>query len=165
MSKCLITGTFDPPTRGHEYIVERALRVFDEVAVAILVNPDKHACFPAEERISMFREAFGDAIEVFYYEGWAVDAAKAVSADVLVRGIRGAADLEYEREMAEYNAAHGMDTIFFFAPESLSNVSSTTVRDALEKGADTKEYLSEGVNRRALAYMEGKNGGHSSDHR
>ena len=152
MSKCLITGTFDPLTLGHESVIKRALSVFDRVAVAILVNPDKKALFSVEERIRMIESVFGEKVEVFFHDGWAVDAAKNVHADVLVRGIRGEQDLAYEEEMARYNREHGVETTFFFADEGLETVTSTAVRTALLQGNDVKEYLSENVYRLVTAY-------------
>ncbi|MBQ9370317.1 MAG: pantetheine-phosphate adenylyltransferase [Clostridia bacterium] len=152
MSKCLITGTFDPLTIGHEAVIKRALTVFDHVAVAILVNPDKETMFSVEERIRMVKSVFGEKVEVFYSDGWAVDAAKETHADVLVRGIRGEGDLSYEEEMARYNRDHGVETVFFFAEAGLTEVTSTAVRTALEAGTDVKDYLSEDVYRLVTEY-------------
>ena len=145
MSKCLITGTFDPPTLGHEAIIRRAQSVFDSVAVAILVNPEKDTMFSAEERVRMLSGVFGEKVQVFFFDGWAVDAAKSVQADVLVRGIRGMQDVAYEEDMARYNREHGMETIFFFADAAVTDVTSTKVRSALQKGESVKDYLSEDV--------------------
>ena len=147
MSKCLITGTFDPPTLGHEAIIERALAVFDCVIVAVLVNPDKETMFSLQDRIEMLRLRFGKKVEVLSDPGWAVDVAKKVGADVLVRGIRGDMDLVYEEEMAAYNRAHGVETLFFFAEEEVRDISSTKVRFALCNGECPEDYLSEEVAR------------------
>ena len=111
MSKCLVTGSFDPITLGHEDIIEKAIRAFDEVAVAILVNPERDALFTLEQRESMIRAVFGDRVDVFSYTGLAVEAAQSMGADFLVRGIRDEADLVYETEMADYNRAHGVVTV------------------------------------------------------
>jgi len=156
MSKCLITGTFDPPTLGHEAIIHRALSVFDDVAVSILVNPEKETMFSVEERIRMLTDVCGDKAEVFFWSGWAVDAAKEVHADVLVRGIRGERDALYEEEMARYNREHGMETVFFFADDVLKDVTSTAVRDALEKGENVRQYLSDEVARFVAEYRRTK---------
>jgi len=154
----MITGTFDPPTLGHEAVIKRALAVFDKVAVAVLVNPDKTCLFSVAARVEMLKNVFGDRIEVIAHAGWAVDAAKEVKADVLVRGIRGESDLAYEEEMARYNRAHGKDTLFFFAEKEFEGISSTLARAALTSGGDSQKYMSDGVLKVTAAVMEGKNG-------
>ena len=153
MSKCLVTGSFDPITLGHEDVIEKAIRVFDEVAVAILVNPDRKPLFTLEERESMIRAVFGDRVDVFSYTGRAVDAAKAAGACVLVRGIRGEEDLAYETSMAAFNRAYGVETVFFPADSRLREVSATKAREALQKGGAAK-YIGEGVIALAEKYME-----------
>lgn len=158
MPKCLVTGTFDPPTRGHEAIIEAALNAFDETAVAILVNPEKETMFSVSERLEMLKAAFGDRIEAFFYDGMAVDAAEQAGANVLVRGIRGAGDLPYEREMAAYNRAHGKETVFFFAKEALADVNSTAARAAILRGENAEKYLSKSVATLVTRYRRKKNG-------
>ena len=158
MSKCLVTGTVDPPTRGHEALIEDALGAFEETAVAILVNPEKETMFSVEERLEMLKSAFGDKIEAFFYDGMAVDAAEKVGAALLVRGIRGAEDLAYEREMAAYNRAHGTETVFFFAEEDLADVNSTAAREAILRGENAEKYLSENVAALVARYGRKKNG-------
>ena len=153
MSKCLVTGSFDPITLGHEDIIEKAIRAFDEVAVAILVNPDRDALFTLEQRETMIRAVFGDRVTVFSYTGLAVDAAKSMGADLLVRGIRDAEDLAYETEMADYNRAHGVETVFFLSDSRLRGVSATKARAALLDGCPSK-YIGEGVIALAGQYLE-----------
>ena len=153
MSKCLVTGSFDPITLGHEDIIAKAIRAFDEVSVAILVNPDRSALFSFEERESMIRAVFGDRVDVFSYKGLAVDAAQSMGADFLVRGIRDEADLAYETEMADFNRAHGMETVFFLSDSRLRDVSATKAREALRRG-DADRYISEGVLALASLYLE-----------
>lgn len=155
MSKCLVTGSFDPITLGHEDIIEKAIRAFDEVAVAILVNPDRDPLFSLEERESMIRAVFGDRVDVFSYTGLTVDAARAMGASFLVRGIRDEADLVYETEMADFNRAHGVETVFFLSDSRLRGVSATKAREALLDGAGGK-YIGEGVLALALQYLEGR---------
>lgn len=155
MRKCLVTGSFDPITLGHEDIIEKAIRAFDEVAVAILVNPDRDPLFSLEERESMIRAVFGDRVDVFSYTGLTVDAARAMGASFLVRGIRDEADLVYETEMADFNRAHGVETVFFLSDSRLRGVSATKAREALLDGAGGK-YIGEGVLALALQYLEGR---------
>lgn len=153
MSKCLVTGSFDPITLGHEDVIQKAIRAFDEVAIAILVNPDREPLFTLDERESMIRAVYGDRVEVFSYTGMTVEAAKAMGADFLVRGIRDEADLVYETEMADFNRAHGVETVFFLSDSRLRDVSATKARAALLKGAGEK-YIGEGVLALAKEYLE-----------
>lgn len=158
MSKCLVTGTFDPITLGHEELIKKAIATFDEVSVAVLINPDKTPLFSEEERVSMIEETFGDKVEAFSFSGLAVDAAKCVGASALVRGVRADADIPYEIEMADYNRAWGLETVFFFASEKLKDVSATAARELLKKGIMPDSLMSERAKMLAVNYLEAKNG-------
>ena len=131
----LVTGTFDPVTKGHMEVIEEALRLFDEVVVAVLVNPEKKCMFTPEERLALLNAALSDntRVKTLYSEGYAVDVARRVGADKLVRGVRGEGDEAYENAMAEYNRAHGFDTVFV-TPERYADVSSTRARELISKG-------------------------------
>ena len=151
----MVTGSFDPITLGHQDIIEKALRAFDEVSVAVLVNPDRYPLFSAEQRVNMIQAVFGDRVNAFSFDGLAVDAAKAIGAEFLVRGVRDQADLEYELEMADFNRAHGLETVFFLSDVRLRHVSATKAREGLMSGAD-HSFIDEGVYALASAYLEEK---------
>ena len=153
MSKCLVTGSFDPITLGHQDIIEKALRAFDEVSVAILVNPDRYPLFTADQRAAMIQAVYGDRVNVFTFDGLAVDAAKAIGATFLVRGLRDEDDLAYELEMADFNHAHGVDTVFFLSDVRLRGVSATKAREGLMSGAD-HSFIDEGVYALATEFLE-----------
>lgn len=131
----LVTGTFDPVTKGHMEVIEEALRLFDEVVVAVLVNPEKQCMFTPEERLALLNVALSDntRVKTLYSEDYAVDVARRVGADKLVRGVRGEGDEAYENAMAEYNRSHGFDTVFV-TPERYADVSSTRARELISKG-------------------------------
>lgn len=131
----LVTGTFDPVTKGHMEVIEEALRLFDEVVVAVLVNPEKKCMFTPEERLALLNAALSDntRVKTLYSEDYAVDVARRVGADKLVRGVRGEGDEAYENAMAEYNRSHGFDTVFV-TPERYADVSSTRARELISKG-------------------------------
>lgn len=131
----LVTGTFDPVTKGHMAVIEEALRLFDEVVVAVLVNPEKQCMFTPEERLALLNAALSGntRVKTLYSEDYAVDVARRVGADKLVRGVRGEGDEAYENAMAEYNRAHGFDTVFV-TPERYADVSSTRARELIAKG-------------------------------
>jgi len=153
MSKCLVTGSFDPITLGHQDIIDKALRAFDEVSVAILVNPDRYPLFTTEQRSYMIQAIYGDRVNVFSFDGLAVDAAKAIGATFLVRGIRDEKDLAYELEMADFNRAHGLETVFFLSDARLRGVSATKAREGLMSGAD-HSFIDEGVYALASQFLE-----------
>ena len=131
----LVTGTFDPVTKGHMAVIEEALRLFDEVVVAVLVNPEKKCMFTPEERLALLNAALSGntRVKTLYSEDYAVDVARRVGAGKLVRGVRGEGDAAYENAMAEYNRAHGFDTVFV-TPERYADVSSTRARELISKG-------------------------------
>lgn len=131
----LVTGSFDPVTKGHEAVIDEAARMFDEVAVACLDNPDKKYYFTPEERLAILNAAVADKknVRAFYSSGTAVDAAREAGAGALVRGLRGKEDEEYENAMADYNRERGFETIFV-TPDVYSDVSSTAARALIEKG-------------------------------
>lgn len=131
----MVTGTFDPFTRGHEAVVKEALRQFDEVVVACLVNPEKKCVFTPGERVAIARAALSDEPRagVIFSEDTAVDAMKREGADALVRGLRGGEPDEYETAMSDYNRERGADTVFV-SPDISGEISSTAAREALRKG-------------------------------
>jgi pantetheine-phosphate adenylyltransferase len=126
-------GSFDPLTNGHLDIINRALSVFDEVIVAILVNPEKKPLFSAPERVRIVREAYrGERrVRVDTFSGLLVDYAVAVGASVIVRGLRAISDFEYEFQMALMNRrlSSQIDTVFLMAPEQYSYLSSRLVKE------------------------------------
>ena len=131
----MVTGTFDPFTRGHEAVVKEALRQFDEVVVACLVNPEKKCMFTPSERVAIARAALSGEprARVIFSEDTAVDAMKREGADALVRGLRGGEPDEYETAMSDYNRERGADTVFV-SPDISGEISSTAAREALRKG-------------------------------
>ena len=131
----LVTGTFDPFTKGHEAVVDEALRIFDEVIVAVLVNPEKECMFTPEERLDIINAALSgkNGVKTLYSEKYAVEVARDVGADKLVRGVRGDADVDYENAMAAFNREHGFDTVFVQL-DDYKDVSSTAARELIKKG-------------------------------
>ncbi|MEG1529624.1 MAG: 16S rRNA (guanine(966)-N(2))-methyltransferase RsmD [Clostridia bacterium] len=131
----LVTGSFDPITKGHEEIIAIASKKFDEVVVACLVNPEKTYMFTPSERLQ-FVEAVASNfknVRALYSTDRAVDVAKSVGAKTLVRGLRSNGDIEYEQAMAEYNRGFGFETMFINA-ENFEEISSTLVRSQIKEG-------------------------------
>jgi pantetheine-phosphate adenylyltransferase len=130
----IYAGTFDPPTRGHVWMLEQAARLFDEVVVAIGINPDKRTMFPLAERQSMLRAVSAGLpnVRVATFEHqYLIHYARTVGADVIVRGIRNGDDYEYERAMRHINADLDptVPTVFLMPPRDIAEVSSGVVKN------------------------------------
>lgn len=146
MSKiALFAGSFDPFTKGHKDIVDRALAsVADEVVVAVGVNFQKTCMFSIEERVQAIKDAYKDnpKVSVKAYEGLTTDYAKEIGADFLLRGVRSTKDFEYERDIAEVNRRlTGIETILMLSAPELSCISSSVVRELFSYNKDIKEFL------------------------
>ena len=136
MKKCVFAGTFDQPTVGHEDVVKKCLRLFDEVVVAILVNPQKIALFTVEERLILLNKLFAGEprVRVRTFGGAAVDLLKEEDTPFYVRGVRDAIDFEYENRN-HYASKRLMDdiiTIYLPCEQSHQYVSSTLVRNSIK---------------------------------
>ena len=133
-------GSFDPATRGHEDLIRRAARLCDQLVVAVLINPDKQGLFTMEERKQIAKLTLSDLpnVTVETDSGFLTDFADRMGASVIVKGVRTAVDFEYEQKMAYFNRARNpkIETLYLPADESLSEVSSTVVRQKLTRGED-----------------------------
>ncbi|MCZ2152854.1 MAG: pantetheine-phosphate adenylyltransferase [Bryobacterales bacterium] len=136
----LYPGSFDPLTFGHIDLIERAARLFDNLVVAVVQNPSKHALFSVEERIAVLREVCSkfDNVEVDSFEGLLVNYARRRNASVLIRGIRAISDYEYELQMALMNRRlqPEIETVFLLAGEAYSFISSRMVKEVFALGGD-----------------------------
>ncbi len=135
----LFPGSFDPFTKGHEAILRRVLPLFDKVVVAVGVNTEKHCMFSPEERIERIREAMKDCptVEVTNYSGMTIDLCHQLGAKVIIRGIRTAADFEYEQLIASVNRAQDptIETLLVMADAEHQNISSTLEREKISHAA------------------------------
>lgn len=142
MSKCIFAGSFDPFTKGHEAIVRKCLKMFDEIVIAITINPNKKSFFSLEDRKSFIEKLYGKHahIKVITWEGLAVDLMEQEAANVWVRGVRNSIDYEYETSMYHVNSqlSPGFTTIYIPANQGTLHISSSTVRELLRLG---KTYL------------------------
>jgi pantetheine-phosphate adenylyltransferase len=137
-SLALFPGSFDPITNGHLDIIARSLSVFDEVMIAILVNPEKRPLFTVDERLAIIREAYqGEKrVRVDTFSGLLVEYAQKVQASVIVRGLRAISDFEYEFQMALMNRRlnPAIETVFMMPAEKYSYLSSRLVKEVFELG-------------------------------
>jgi pantetheine-phosphate adenylyltransferase len=142
MSKIIKTalcpGSFDPPTDGHINIVERGLRIFDHITVAVAVNRSKKTLFDPEERAEMLKKLFKDTknVEVDSFEGLLVDYCKKKGIHTILRGIRTVSDYEYELQMSLANRILNPDTetIFMMTEGRFSHISSSIIKEVISFG-------------------------------
>lgn len=151
-SLAVFPGSFDPITNGHLDVVERGLRLFDRVRMAILVNPDKKPLFSVEERVAIIREAYrhNPRVEVDTFSGLLVDYAERVGASVIVRGIRAISDFEFEFQMTLMNRRLNprIETVFMMPAESYSYVSSRLVKEVFQLGGRVTDLVPPVVEKR-----------------
>ena len=142
MKRAIYPGSFDPLTFGHIDIIERTVRLFDTVVVALLTNPQKTPLFSVEERVEMLCEVVDvyPNVEVDSFDGLLVEHAAARSATVLLRGIRAISDYEYELQMALMNRrlSPQIETVFMMAHEAYSFISSRLVKEVFGLGGDIR---------------------------
>ena len=140
----LFAGTFDPYTRGHHALVERALAMFDKVVVAVGRNLGKNCMFSLEERVSAIEKVYAgnDRVSVAVYDTLTMDFARSVGAVALLRGVRSVKDFEYERDIADINPRlGGMDTVLLISEPEYASVSSSVVRELIKYGKDVSSLL------------------------
>jgi pantetheine-phosphate adenylyltransferase len=142
-------GTFDPFTKGHESIVHRAIPLFDKIIIAVGHNTAKKTYLSLESRKQIISEVFegNDKIDVTHYEGLTVDFCKKMDASYLLRGLRTAADFEYERAIGQINKAMRpeIESVFLLTAPEFTPVNSTIVRDILMHGGDASKFLPSAV--------------------
>ncbi|MDX1718856.1 MAG: pantetheine-phosphate adenylyltransferase [Salegentibacter mishustinae] len=139
MRKAVFPGSFDPITLGHTDIIDRALPLFDEIILAIGTNSNKNYMFSLEERLQFLQKTFKNEpkITVTTYQGLTVDFCKEQDAGFLLRGLRNAQDLEFEKAIGQTNyKMSGIDTLFFITSSGKSHISSTVVRDVIRNNGD-----------------------------
>lgn len=151
MIRCFYAGSFDPPTLGHIDLIRRASRLFDEVVVGVMVNPEKTGMFPADERVAMLRESAEALhnVRVLADKGLTVDMARRAGCQVLLRGVRGTQDVALEEQLAGANRhISGLETLILFTAPEYGYITSSIVRDLIRHGASVEGMVDEPVKRR-----------------
>ena len=162
MRRAIYPGSFDPVTNGHLDIIERGCKLFDEITISILVNPDKQPLFSVEERRDMLTEVLSSInqgscdVRVDSFQGLLVNYAVAQQADVIVRGIRAISDYEYEFQMALMNRRlePGIETVFMMPAETYSYVSSRLVKEVFQLGGTVEGLVPAIVEKRMKEKMK-----------
>lgn len=140
MIAALIPGSFDPPTNGHLDVVRRCAAFCDRLVVAVVANPSKDPLFSVPERMEMLAEELADVpgVEVESFTGLLVDFAVAHDLGVILKGLRGGKDFDYELQMAQMNhTLAGIETLFVPTSPRWGYVSSSLVREVARLGGDT----------------------------
>ena len=158
MTTAVCPGSFDPVTYGHLDIVGRASRLFDEVTVAVLVNPGKHALFSVDERLAMLREVTADVpgIRIEVFEGLLVDFCRERGIDAIVKGLRAITDFDYELQMAQMNSRLAdVETVFVPTSPEWSFLASSLVKEVAGHGGDVSGLVPPTVLARLLERLSG----------
>ena len=145
MKTIVYPGTFDPITNGHTDLVERASHLFDQVIVAVAVNPEKATAFPVEIRVNLAREVLARIpnVEVCSFDNLLVDFVRQRGAGVILRGLRAVSDFEYEFQLASMNRnlAPEIETMFLTPAEQYAYISSSLVREIASLGGDVTHFV------------------------
>jgi len=153
-TRAVYPGSFDPLTNGHLDLIERSLRMFDELIVAVVTNPAKTALFSDAERVEMIREATRDLrrVEILVFEGLLVDFVRSVGARAIIRGLRAVSDFEYEFQMALMNRKlrEEIETVFLMPHEAYSYISSRLIKEVAGYGGAVTGLVPPGVEKRLL---------------
>lgn len=145
----LFAGSFDPFTRGHEVVVEMALRLFDEVVIGVGENVAKQSLLSVEARCQLITDIYksDNRVRVKSYSTLTGDFAREVGATILVRGVRNTVDFEFERTIEATNRQlfPELTTVLISTPAEYMHISSSMVRELLAFGRDVKEYLPQNI--------------------
>jgi pantetheine-phosphate adenylyltransferase len=157
MRRAACPGSFDPVTRGHLDIIGRAADLYDEVVVAVGLNPSKRRMFSFDERTEMLREATSTwpNVTVDSFDGLIVDFCKSRGIQVIVKGLRAISDFDYELQMAQMNLGlQGVETMFMTTNPQYSFLSSSLVKEVATYGGDVSGLVPDAVHARLLARVQ-----------
>lgn len=145
MARAIYPGSFDPMTRGHLDIIQRASRLFDEVIMAVVGNPGKSPLLPIEVRTKLISEVVKDipGVRVGHFLGLTVDFARQNNISIIIRGLRAISDYEAELGMAQANKQllPELETIFLMTKPEYSFISSSTVKEIARLGGDVSQFV------------------------
>jgi pantetheine-phosphate adenylyltransferase len=148
-------GSFDPVTNGHVDVINRAAGLYDELVVAVLVNPGKSGLFSVDERMELLREAVAELpnVVVDSFQGLLVDYCRAHDIPVIVNGLRAVSDFEYELQMAQMNRElAAVETLFVPTAPQVGHLSSSLVKQIARFGGDVARFVPKAVNDRLLEH-------------
>jgi pantetheine-phosphate adenylyltransferase len=149
--RAIFPGSFDPITNGHLDVIQRGIKLFDELIVAVGRSPLKNQLFTPQERVEMIAELVSDlpGVSVESFDGLMVAYARQKKADVVLRGLRSLTDVSYELELAMTNrSVAGIETVFMMTTEQYGFISSTLIRQVASLGGNISNMVPANVNRR-----------------
>ena len=151
--RAIFPGSFDPLTNGHLDVIERGIKLFDELIVAVGRSPVKNQLFAPEERVEMIAELLEEknmpGVLVESFEGLTVKYAAEKKADVILRGLRSLTDVQYEFQLAMTNrAVAGIETVFIMTSEQFGFTSSTLIREVASLGGDLSNLIPKNIHER-----------------
>tara|TARA_B100000953_G_C17909614_1_gene387133 strand:- start:173 stop:655 length:483 start_codon:yes stop_codon:yes gene_type:complete len=151
-TKAIYPGTFDPITKGHIDLAERASQLFDEVVIAIAASPSKQPLFDINERLEMAQISLShiDNISVAKFDGLLIECVRTAQAQVVLRGLRAVSDFEYEFQLAAMNRRLDptVETMFLTPSENYTFLSASMVKEIASLGGDVSQFLHPQINKR-----------------
>lgn len=142
-------GSFDPITKGHLDVLERASKMFDRVIIAVLKNSSKKSFLPVEDRVKLIKESIKELsnVEVDSFEGLTIEYAQSKGAHFLIRGLRAVSDFEYELQLCQTNSAIApdIDTVFLTTKPKYNFISSSIVKELSFFGTDVSKFVPKSV--------------------
>jgi len=149
--RAIFPGSFDPITNGHLDVINRAMKLFDELIIAVGRSPVKNQLFTPDERVEMIAELIADmpGVSVESFDGLTVEYATERKADVILRGLRSLTDVQYEFQLAMTNrAVAGIETVFVMTSEKYGFTSSTLIRQVASLGGNLSSLIPKNVHNR-----------------
>ena len=154
ITRAIYPGSFDPVTKGHNDLIERATELFDELTVAVAFSKDKKTLFSLEERVQLIKEttAHLPTVNVIGFAGLLIDFAKEVNSKIVIRGLRAVSDFEYEFQLSWMNRQldPNIETLFFAPAEDYAFVAASLVKEIAQLGGNVSQFVHPIVNRALL---------------
>ena len=150
----IFPGSFDPLTNGHIHLIERGLKIYDEIIVAIGINPAKKGFFSIDERLEMIKEIFANEPRVLVdsFKGFLTDYSEKTKVPIILRGLRDGEDFRYEFQLASVNRQinPNVETVFLMSDPTIFFGSSSVVREIATIGGSVEKYVPKEVEKRIL---------------
>ncbi len=141
----LFPGSFDPFTKGHEAVIRKAVKLFDEIVIGIGINTSKQSYFALNDRIEHVKSLYKgqENIQVLTYQKLTVDFAKEIGADYIIRGLRDSKDFDYEKPIAHMNfeISSGVETVFFLTEQEYAAINSNIVREIHKNKSSIEKFV------------------------